>query len=75
MNDFYFSANISNSRTLCLAPLTDRHISLTEDSIGDASGYYLFETQETEGLETVEVIAHVVSDDAALKLRDLLDLE
>jgi hypothetical protein len=72
MAEFYFSVNTDNDRSLCIAPLTDRAISLCTQEIADPSGYFLFERRgSTEG-GAIEVIAQVLSEEAVFRLRDML---
>ena len=72
MDELYFSVNLEDGRTLCLAPLTDRRIALSGEEIADTSGYFLFENDGRQGSERVEVLAQVLSEEAALRLRDML---
>ncbi len=74
MGQFYFSVNIDGNRTLCLSPLTDRLISLCEQEINDASGYFLYERRTRGDIVDIEVIAHVLSDDAAMRLREAFNM-
>ena len=71
MAEFYFSVNLDDTRTLCLAPLTDRRIAMSGQEIENAAGYFLFEQSGSGEFANVEIIAHVVSDEAAYKLRDM----
>lgn len=73
MTEFYFSVNLDNDRTLCIAPLTDRKIALSGEEINDPSGYFLFETRGSED-EAVEIIARLQSEEAALRLRDMFKM-
>lgn len=73
MAQFYFSVNIDNDRTLCLAPLTDRKIAMSGQEIADTSGYFLFETRGSDE-RGVEIIAHVVSEDAVFRLREAFNM-
>ena len=66
MDEYYFSVIIDESRELCLAPLTDRQIELSGQDIGDKSGHFLFERGTKSS--HVEIIAHVLSPDAVLRL-------
>ena len=67
MDDYYFSVNLDGNRELCLAPLTERQIELSGQEIEDRSGHFLFErSRETS---KVEIIAHVLSPDAVLRLK------
>jgi hypothetical protein len=74
MAEFYFSVNLDNERTLCLAPLTDCRIAMAGIDIGDPSGYFLFETRGTGDNAGIEVIARVLTEDAAFRLRDMLNM-
>lgn len=75
MSEYYFSVRLDETRTLCLAPLTDRRIEASGQEIADPSGYYLFETCGDYDAPEVEIIAQVVSEEAALRLRDMLQME
>lgn len=74
MADFYFSVNIDSDRTLCVAPLTDRRIGMSGQEIDDPSGYFLFEKQGTGDFANIEIIAKVLTEDAALRLRDMFQM-
>ncbi|TPM03636.1 hypothetical protein FJ960_14215 [Mesorhizobium sp. B2-3-11] len=69
MDEFYFSVNIDANRTLCLAPLTDRRLAMAGQELADTSGYFLFEQHGEGDFAKVEILAHVVSDDAVSRLR------
>lgn len=74
MSDCYFSAEIGNQKTLYLAPLSDRRINMSGQSIADQSGYFLFEQRGTGDAAEVEILAHLLSEEAAFRLKDLLGL-
>lgn len=74
MAEFYFSATLDNERTLHLAPLTSRVIAESGQEIADAGGYYLFERGHSEGRPKVEIIAQIVSEEAAFRLREMLSM-
>ena len=74
MADYYFSVNLDNDRTLCLAPLTNRHIEHCGVSLEDESGYFLYEKCNSEEFGNIEIIARVMSEDAAFKLRDMFNM-
>ncbi|MCV9938699.1 hypothetical protein OIU35_20320 [Boseaceae bacterium BT-24-1] len=74
MADMYFSVNIDNDRTLCLAPLTERKIIASGQDIADTSGYFLFERRGSGDFATVEIIAQVISDDAVFRIREMLNM-
>lgn len=73
MAAYYFTSNLDNDRMLCLAPLTDRKITASGQEVSDASGYFLFEQRHSD--DAVEIIAHVASEEAAFRLRDMLKME
>lgn len=74
MAEFYFSVNLDNDRTLCVAPLTDRKIAMSGQDISDPSGYFLFEQRGSDVFASVEIIAHIASEEAALRMRDILQM-
>lgn len=73
MAEFYFSVNIDNDRTLCVAPLTERKIALSGEEIDDPSGYFLFELSASDD-SVIEIIARVQSEEAAFRLRDMFNM-
>lgn len=74
MSYFYFSVYIGEGRLLCLAPLTERRIAMADQELSDTSGYFLFETSSGELSTETEIIARVVSEEAALRLRKILNM-
>jgi len=75
VNNYYFSAPQGNSRTLHIAPLTDWRIEASGQEISDRSGYFLYETRPDGSLDDINIIAQVLSEEAALRLKDLLGLK
>lgn len=75
MAEFYFTATLDNGRTLHLAPLTNRLIEQSGQDVPDVSGYFLFERRHSATHPKVEIIAQVVSEEAALRLRDMLSMD
>jgi hypothetical protein len=74
MQNFYFSAVVDNDRTLYIAPLCDRHLASSGQEVVDTSGYFLYERRASDP-DSVRIIAQVLSDDAALELREMLKME
>lgn len=70
MDALYLSTESQDDTRLCIAPLTRQLIAATG---ADAAGYFLFERQGS-GLENVQILARVASEDAAIKLARLLNL-
>lgn len=75
MGEQFYSVNIDDDRMLIIAPLTDQSISACGDEIGDVSGYFLYEKRISDPLERVEILAHVQSEEAAFRLRRMLNME
>jgi hypothetical protein len=75
MADYYFSAQIGSDTTLCIAPITDRRIELSGQKIEDSSGYFLYQTKGGAEPGEVEILARLVSEEAALRLRQMLALD
>jgi hypothetical protein len=74
MSDLYFSTNVGNEITLCIAPLTSA--SARANGMDDHQvGYFLFEKNHSEDSDNVAVIAHLQSEEAALRLSRLLGME
>ena len=74
MDKIYYSVNIDNERTLCIAPLTDRRITMSGQEIDDTSGYFLFEKRGYGAFAGIEIIARLASEDAVDRLRDMLNM-
>lgn len=74
MEGFYLSVRLDEGRVLCIAPLTDRNIELSGQDLEDASGYFLFEKRGFVEAQDVEILAHLVSEEAALRIGKLLKM-
>ena len=74
MGDLYFSVNLDDERTLCLAPLTDRRLSMSAQEIDDTSGYFLYEQRGSGEFATIEIIAKIISDDAVMRIREAFNM-
>lgn len=74
MHEYYFSVDLDDNRTLILTPLTDRWIEMSGDDVLDQSGYFLFEKSGTGESASIEIIAQVFSDEAALRLREMFNM-
>lgn len=75
MDEFYFSVNLDNERTLCLAPLTSRRIYMSGQDIPDESGHFLFEKRGFGESAQIEIIAQVISDEAVHRLREMFNMD
>jgi hypothetical protein len=47
---------------------------MSGQEVADPSGYFLFEKRGKGDNAGIEIIAHVVSDEAALRLREMFDM-
>lgn len=74
MDQFYYTVNIDSDCTLCLSQMTDRLISLCDQEIEDVSGYFLYERRTRGEIVNVEVIARVLSNEAAMRLRKAFNM-
>jgi hypothetical protein len=74
MADFYFSVNLDEQRMLCLAPLTDRRISMSGQEIENTGGYFLYEQRGSGDCADIEILAQVFSEDGALRLREMFNM-
>jgi len=72
MEDYFFEVPLSNARTLCFGPLTRREADSTNADFCDGFGTYLFLANADAPGEDVDVIAKVVSVEAAERLRAAL---
>jgi hypothetical protein len=75
MAEHYFSANLDNETTLCIAPLTDRRLALSGQEIPDVSGYFLYATRKSEEPNEVRIMAKLLSEEAAFELSRMLNMD
>ena len=75
MAEYYFTTNIDNETTLCIAPLTNRRIAMSGQEIADTSGYFLYETCKSQEPNEVRIIAQLLSEEEALRLSRILNME
>jgi hypothetical protein len=75
MPEYYFSAKIDSDTTLCIAPITDKRVELSGEQIEDRSGYFLYQTKGRGEPGEVEILARLTSEEAALRLKEMLALK
>jgi hypothetical protein len=75
MPEYYFSAELDGETTLCISPITDKCIELSGEQVDDPSGYFLYQTKGGASLSEVEILARLTSEEAALKLKQILSME
>ncbi|QQQ17416.1 hypothetical protein JIP62_08595 [Brevundimonas vitis] len=66
MSDYYFSMALGNRRSLCISPLTNEELASGEGRPGNGLGYFLYERDEAD--DGLNVLAKIVSEDAAVRL-------
>lgn len=72
MEDGYLgTAKIDNCRSIHIAELSQESIIQSEAEHLGFGGYFLFETNETEGIRGIRVLARLASLDAAFSMLDL----
>lgn len=74
MDNLYYTATLDSNRQLCLSPITDRLIELSGQDVCDFSGYFLYERRVQGNTTDVEIIAHVLSLEGALRLRSAFNM-
>jgi hypothetical protein len=74
MDYYYFSAELQDGRMLCLSQMTDRRLAMSGQAIDDVSGYFLYELHGKHDTAPVEIIARVPTEEAAFRLREMLNL-
>jgi len=72
---YYFSRKLDDRRILVLAPLSSRRLAMSGEEIPDQSGYFLFEQVGEENCASVSILAQVHSDEAALALKNMMQLD
>lgn len=75
MGQYFFSSTLGDDRTLFLAPLTERRKQHAGIPIEDTSGYFLFEKHGRGDDAEIKIIARIDSEDAVLRLKDILNLD
>lgn len=74
MEEYYFEAPVSNTKVLCVGPITKSEAEIaSEDSpFCDGLGYYLFLAHADDPKKDIEVLAKLVSEEAAARLGAVL---
>jgi hypothetical protein len=72
MDDFLFSARLPDGREVCIAPISSDVFEDNEaDSLGDDSGYFIFEYDADRPSSGIEILGKAASYDAALRLIEI----
>lgn len=70
--EYYFNVQVTNSRVLCLGPITKHEAVGADATFCDGFGHYLFLANAANPAEDIEVLARVVSEEAADRLSRVL---
>jgi hypothetical protein len=71
MEEYYFDAPLSKSRSLCVGPITRNEAASADAPFCDGLGYYLY-LADTDNPSGAEVLARFASEDAARRMSDML---
>lgn len=74
MDEYYFSVDIDESKTLCLSPLTTRRVNNANIEPEDASGHFLYERIGTGENAAIRILAHIISEESLFELRDMFKM-
>lgn len=74
MAELFLSVQLDKDRTMYVAPLTDRRAAQSGQDVADRSGYFLFEKRGPGEAGEVEIIARLVSEEAALRVAAMLNM-
>ena len=74
MPEYYFSVALDHNRSLFVAPLTDRKLAISGQQLSDTSGYFLYEKRGQGESADIEIIAKLLSQEAAFRLRDMFKM-
>ncbi len=70
----YFSRSLDNGSALFIAPLSDFDIEASGETVEDATGYFLYQRFYNDSAMPLAVLARLHSEEAALEMRQLLDM-
>lgn len=74
MEEYYFQVPVTNSKVLCVGPITrdEAEAAGSDADFVDGFGYYLFIADSEQPRSPIEVLAKLASDDAVANLGNLL---
>jgi hypothetical protein len=76
MTDFIFVRALTNTRRLCISPLPNSTIEkILPLTRANQYSYYLYEIDDAADDDDVVILAKLVSEDAAIHLKESLNLE
>lgn len=72
MEEYYLETTVANSRVLCIGPITRPEAAAADSLICDGFGHYLYLANATDPNQDIEILAKIVSDEAADRLGRVL---
>lgn len=72
MEEYYCDIPLTNAKVLCMGPITSREAASVDADFCDGFGTYLYLADASDTRSDIEVIARVVSEEAAERLRAAL---
>lgn len=75
MRHILFSSIFADGREICVSPVSrDAFDANKAESLGDDTGYFVYEIDVRRPASGIEILAKAVSADAALRLMDIFAL-
>lgn len=75
MRHILFSTRLADGREICVAPVSrDIFDANKAETLGDDSGYFVYEYDANHPSSGIEILAKAVSADAAMRLIDIISL-
>ncbi len=71
MEEYYFDARLSNSRSLCVGAITRQEAAAAGAAFCDGLGYYLY-VADAEDPQSTEVLARFTTEEAAIRMSAML---
>ncbi len=72
MDNVLFSSELPDGREICVSPLSkDAFEANRAESLGDDSGYFIYEVDNSRPTSGIEILAKALSVDAAMRLIDI----
>jgi hypothetical protein len=68
MDEYYCEIPLTNSRVLCIGPVTRKEAESADSKFCDGFGTYLFIANADNPSEEIDILAKVVSDEATERL-------
>ncbi len=74
MEHYFLSADQEDGTVLCMAPLTSRQMQVSDVDIDDPSGVFLYKQTGKDYPTKVQIIARVLTEEAAIMFQSVFKL-